>query len=88
MILKVYKTTLTDFHTRAKYVYGDHVLSKDKLKKQNPRKIIKIWAEKEFLNLKRFIFSVFITIYVLSVYCGVTPKMTIGDFKERKTCKL
>ncbi|XP_005105595.1 serine/threonine-protein kinase RIO3 isoform X2 [Aplysia californica] len=53
IILKVYKTTMLDFHTRAKYVYGDHVLSKDKLKKQNPRKIIKLWAEKEFLNLKR-----------------------------------
>ena len=38
---------------RSKYIYGDHILSKDKLRKQNVRKITKIWAEKEFLNLKR-----------------------------------
>jgi len=53
VILKVYKTSSMDFHTREKYIYGDHMLSKDLLKKKNPRKIIKIWAEKEFLNLNR-----------------------------------
>lgn len=44
---------MNEFKTRAKYIYGDHRLSKDVLKKQNPRKIMRLWAEKEFLNLKR-----------------------------------
>lgn len=51
--IKVYKTTLMDFRTREKYVHGDHRFSHDDYKKQNPRKIIKIWAEKEVANLNR-----------------------------------
>ncbi|BFZ11374.1 hypothetical protein BsWGS_14413 [Bradybaena similaris] len=53
VILKVYKTTMNEFKTRSKYIAGDHRLSKDVFKKQNPRKVIKIWAEKEFMNLRR-----------------------------------
>ncbi|CAG5123442.1 unnamed protein product, partial [Candidula unifasciata] len=53
VILKVYKTTMNEFKSRAKYITGDHRLSKDVFKKQNPRKIIKIWAEKECMNLRR-----------------------------------
>lgn len=51
--VKVYKTTLMDFRTREKYVHGDHRFSSDDYKKQNPRKIIKIWAMKEVANLNR-----------------------------------
>jgi RIO kinase 3 len=51
--IKVFKTTLNEFHTRAKYVNGDYRFSKDEFKKQNPRKIIRIWAEKETVNLRR-----------------------------------
>ncbi|KAK3586909.1 hypothetical protein CHS0354_008503 [Potamilus streckersoni] len=51
--IKVFKTTLNEFRTREKYVHGDHRFSKDDYKKQNPRKIIKIWAEKETANLNR-----------------------------------
>lgn len=51
--IKVYKTTLTDFKTRAAYVAGDPRFIRDEFKKQNPRKIIRIWAEKEFVNLRR-----------------------------------
>lgn len=50
--VKVYKTTLSEFKTRIDYIKGDHrfhqVLN---LKKQNPKKILKIWSEKEFKNL-------------------------------------
>ncbi|ESO11636.1 hypothetical protein HELRODRAFT_71489 [Helobdella robusta] len=38
---------------RCDYVKGDLRFFKDEFKKQNPRKIMKIWAEKEELNLKR-----------------------------------
>lgn len=51
--LKVFKTTLTDFKNREKYVHGDHRFSKDDFKKQNPRRIIKMWAMKETANLNR-----------------------------------
>ncbi|KAL4217649.1 Serine/threonine-protein kinase RIO3 [Mactra antiquata] len=51
--IKVYKTTLSEFKTREKYVHGDHRFSKDDYKKQNPRKIIMMWAMKEAANLNR-----------------------------------
>uniref|UniRef100_A0A183BHY2 Serine/threonine-protein kinase RIO3 n=1 Tax=Globodera pallida TaxID=36090 RepID=A0A183BHY2_GLOPA len=44
--IKVYKTTLTGFRNRAEYV-------KDDFRFRNPRRVMKIWTEKEFLNLKR-----------------------------------
>ena len=53
--VKIYKTTLMDFRTREKYVHGDHRFSNDDYKKQNPRKIIKIWAMKEVANLNRWV---------------------------------
>ncbi|XP_074656849.1 serine/threonine-protein kinase RIO3-like isoform X2 [Tubulanus polymorphus] len=51
--LKVFKTTLNEFKTREKYVNGDYRFSKDEFKKHNPRKIIKMWAEKEATNLRK-----------------------------------
>ncbi|XP_057310078.1 serine/threonine-protein kinase RIO3-like [Hydractinia symbiolongicarpus] len=50
--LKVFKTTLSEFKTREKYIKDDHRF-RDRFAKQNPRKIIKLWAEKEFRNLNR-----------------------------------
>jgi len=50
--LKVYKTTLNEFKTREKYIKEDYRF-KDRFQKQNPRKIIRLWAEKEFRNLQR-----------------------------------
>lgn len=55
--IKVFKTTLMDFKVREKYVHGDHRFSQDDYKKQNPRKIIKMWAMKEVANLKRSVSS-------------------------------
>ena len=52
--IKVFKTTLTEFKNRADYVKGDVRYFKDEFKKQNPRKIMKIWAQKEEFNLKRY----------------------------------
>ncbi|XP_069105640.1 serine/threonine-protein kinase RIO3-like isoform X1 [Argopecten irradians] len=51
--IKVFKTTLNEFKNREKYVHGDHRFSRDDFKKQNPRKIIKMWAMKEAANLNR-----------------------------------
>ncbi|WAR17259.1 RIOK3-like protein [Mya arenaria] len=51
--IKVFKTTLNEFKNRERYVHGDHRFAKDDYKKQNPRKIIKMWAMKECANLSR-----------------------------------
>lgn len=50
--IKVFKTTLNEFKTREKYIRDDHRF-KDRLQKSNPRLLIRMWAEKEFRNLKR-----------------------------------
>ena len=54
--VKVFKTTLNEFKTRDRYIKDDHRF-RDRFSKQNPRKIIKLWAEKEMCNLSRFVIS-------------------------------
>ncbi|KJH45198.1 RIO1 family protein [Dictyocaulus viviparus] len=44
--IKVYKTSLTEFKNRSEYV-------KDDFRFKNPREVLKIWAEREFMNLSR-----------------------------------
>lgn len=50
--IKIYRTSILTFKNREKYIRGeyrfDHVHSL-----HNPRKMVKVWAEKEFSNLKR-----------------------------------
>ncbi|XP_020296212.1 serine/threonine-protein kinase RIO1-like [Pseudomyrmex gracilis] len=50
--IKIYRTSILQFKNREKYIKGEyrfeHVYSL-----RNPRKMVKIWAEKEFSNLKR-----------------------------------
>ncbi|KAL4703667.1 hypothetical protein ACJJTC_016211 [Scirpophaga incertulas] len=50
--IKVYKTTLNEFKTRDKYIEADYRF-KDRFSKQNPRKIVHMWAEKEMHNMNR-----------------------------------
>ncbi|XP_069699762.1 serine/threonine-protein kinase RIO3 [Periplaneta americana] len=50
--VKIFKTTLNEFKTRDKYIQDDYRF-KDRFSKQNPRKIIHMWAEKEMHNLMR-----------------------------------
>ena len=50
--IKVFKTTLNEFKTRDKYIADDYRF-KNRFSKQNPRKIIHMWAEKEMHNLTR-----------------------------------
>ncbi|PAV88485.1 hypothetical protein WR25_23113 [Diploscapter pachys] len=44
--IKVYKTSLNEFKNRSEYV-------KDDFRFKNPRRVLKIWAEKEYMNLMR-----------------------------------
>ncbi|MPC64027.1 Serine/threonine-protein kinase RIO3 [Portunus trituberculatus] len=50
--VKVFKTTLTDFKTRERYIREDYRF-KDRLSKSNSQKLIRLWAEKEYHNLRR-----------------------------------
>lgn len=55
--VKVFKTTITEFHNRIQYVVGDPILEQTgKLSKQNPKVTIPLWAEKEMHNLVIFIY--------------------------------
>jgi len=50
--VKVFKTSILVFKDRDKYVSGEHRF-KGGYGKSNPRKMVKLWAEKEMRNLKR-----------------------------------
>lgn len=51
-VLKIFKTTLSEFKQRDKYIKDDHRF-KDRIGKQTARKTVHIWAEKEMANLMR-----------------------------------
>lgn len=52
--LKIYKVTTMVFRDREEYIDGEFRFRKGH-SKSNPRKLIKLWAEKEYRNLKRII---------------------------------
>jgi RIO kinase 1 len=52
LAVKVYKTSILVFQDRDRYVSGDYRFRQG-YSKGNPRKMVKVWAEKEFRNLMR-----------------------------------
>ncbi|CAI5756982.1 unnamed protein product [Candida verbasci] len=54
--VKIYKTSILVFKDRERYVDGEFRFRNSK-NQNNPRKMVKIWAEKEFRNLKRIFMS-------------------------------
>ncbi|KAL1494337.1 hypothetical protein ABEB36_009952 [Hypothenemus hampei] len=50
--IKVFKTTLSEFKQREKYIKDDRRF-KDRVGKQSSKKTVQIWAEKEMANLMR-----------------------------------
>ncbi|RKP06350.1 RIO1 family-domain-containing protein, partial [Thamnocephalis sphaerospora] len=50
--IKVYKTSILTFKDRDRYVTGEFRF-RHGYSKHNPRKMVKVWAEKEMRNLKR-----------------------------------
>ncbi|CAF3343998.1 unnamed protein product [Rotaria socialis] len=50
--VKIFKTTLNEYHTREKYLREDYRF-KNRYKSLNSRKMVKLWAEKEMFNLQR-----------------------------------
>ena len=52
--IKIFKTSILIFKDRERYVTGEFRFRKGHCK-SNPRKMVKLWAEKEVRNLKRLI---------------------------------
>ncbi|KAM8822061.1 serine/threonine-protein kinase RIO3 [Synchiropus picturatus] len=52
VVLKVFKTTLNEFKNRDRYIKDDYRF-RERFSKLNPRKVIRLWAEKEMHNLSR-----------------------------------
>ncbi|CAO3622455.1 unnamed protein product [Cunninghamella blakesleeana] len=50
--IKVYKTSILTFKDRDRYVTGEYRF-RHGYNKSNPRKMVKVWAEKEMRNLRR-----------------------------------
>ncbi|KAH8909860.1 atypical/RIO/RIO1 protein kinase [Coniochaeta sp. PMI_546] len=50
--VKIYKTSILVFKDRERYITGEHRF-KGGAEKGNNRKMVKLWAEKEFRNLRR-----------------------------------
>ena len=50
--IKIFKTSILVFKDRERYVQGEHRFRNGHCK-GNPRKMVKLWAEKEVRNLKR-----------------------------------
>ncbi|MFH4976162.1 hypothetical protein AB6A40_002871 [Gnathostoma spinigerum] len=46
--IKVYRMNLIDFKNRSEYVVDDYRF-------KNPRRVLRVWAEKEFMNLNRIV---------------------------------
>ncbi|KAK7681528.1 hypothetical protein QCA50_015260 [Cerrena zonata] len=52
LALKIYKTSILVFKDRDRYVSGEYRFRKG-YSRHNPRKMVRVWAEKEMRNLKR-----------------------------------
>jgi RIO kinase 1 len=52
LALKIYKTSILIFKDRDKYVTGEYRF-RNGYSRKNPRKMVRLWAEKEMRNLKR-----------------------------------
>ncbi|KAH0832114.1 RIO1-domain-containing protein [Lanmaoa asiatica] len=54
LALKIYKTSILIFKDRDRYVTGEYRFRRG-YSRHNPRKMVRLWAEKEMRNLKRLV---------------------------------
>ncbi|KZV88926.1 RIO1-domain-containing protein [Exidia glandulosa HHB12029] len=54
LALKIYKTSILTFKDRDRYVSGEYRFRRG-YSRHNPRKMVRVWAEKEMRNLKRLV---------------------------------
>ncbi|TKR65263.1 hypothetical protein L596_025690 [Steinernema carpocapsae] len=79
--VKVYKTTLKEFKNRAEYV-------KDDFRFKNPRKVLRVWAEKEYMNLHRLKRKGLPCPEPIHIKKHVMLMSLIGDKEGKPACKL
>lgn len=51
--VKIYRTSILNFRSRQNYIVGEQRFKGEYTSSKNPRKMIKVWAEKELRNLRR-----------------------------------
>jgi RIO kinase 1 len=51
--VKIYRTSILAFRARQTYMIGEHRFRGEYTSSKNPRKMVRVWAEKELRNLKR-----------------------------------
>ncbi|KAF8319707.1 RIO1-domain-containing protein [Clavulina sp. PMI_390] len=78
LALKIYKTSILVFKNRDKYVTGEHRF-RNGYSRHNPRKMVKMWAEKEMRNLKRLTTAGIYAPEVLEVRENVLVIGFLGD---------
>lgn len=78
--IKVYKTAILVFKDRERYITGEHRF-KAGADKGNNRKMVKLWAEKEFRNLRRIYTSGIACPEPISLKLHVMVMEFLGDKK-------
>ncbi|KAK7740468.1 Serine/threonine-protein kinase rio1 [Cytospora paraplurivora] len=78
--IKIYKTAILVFKDRERYITGEHRF-KGGSEKGNNRKMVKLWAEKEFRNLRRIYASGILCPEPLSLKLHVMVMGFLGDKK-------
>ncbi|KAK4688366.1 RIO kinase 1, partial [Tremellales sp. Uapishka_1] len=53
LALKIYRTSILNFKARQSYIVGEHRFRGGYASSHNPRKMVRLWAEKELRNLRR-----------------------------------
>lgn len=53
LALKIYRTSILTFKSRQAYILGEHRFRGAYASSHNPRKMVRLWAEKELRNLRR-----------------------------------
>ncbi|CDW56478.1 serine:threonine protein kinase RIO3 [Trichuris trichiura] len=79
--VKIYKTTLNEFKNRAQYVKSDKHLNKS-------RQALEVWAQREYLHLKRFVQAGIMCPKPLKVRAHLLVMDFIGDADGRPAPQL
>lgn len=53
LAVKIYRTSILNFRSRQNYIVGEHRFRGEYSSAKNPRKMVRVWADKELRNLKR-----------------------------------
>lgn len=83
--IKVYKTSILVFKDRDRYVTGEYRF-RHGYSRHNPRKMVRLWAEKEFRNLTRLHANGIPCPKPIALKNHVLVMEFIGDFDHLRTC--